>query len=1309
MRLAHMPLRALRGLTAITQGCFAAGSLSVRADRKSAKPLRKGSALLWLVAGSVALQAARLLAQGEGIQPAGDRPQPKPPAESAKCVRLPQGLRLELVAAEPQLREPAAICFDEHGRLFVGEIHGYNLDGYLDIVELNKTGQLDRQVRRVRHASAESQVAAKLQTYGTVRMLADTDGDGRMDQSVVWADRLPPCYGLVAARGGVIAVGAPDIVFLADRDGDGQCDTRETLFHGFNRELIERGTSNPRWSPDNWIYVAAGGGGGEISGPKLPAPVHIGHTDYRIKPDGTAIEPVTGAESMFGLTMTDFGDRFHTIVTMVVPLPYKYLARNPFIPSPAGDVAILPYRQIYPISQPDPWRLQRGQDPEWIKFYGEAETKPNGNFTASSGQMIYRADALPEAYWNNYFVCDPANNLIHRCLLNREGSVYTARRAPGEEQSEFLASTDQWFRPINLSIGPEGAIYIVDMYREIIEDFSAIPRFLQQQYAESLIAGARHGRIWRIVPEVWQDTASGTRQSGDKGPAEVRRRLAHIDNLTTAELAGLLDNSNHWWRETAQRLLIARADNDARAHLLTVLHRSDQPKGQLHALYTLDGLSMLRPEDVAAALASQSWGVRVHALQLGERWLDSDEAVRARSLAMIADPDARVRLQAGLSLGESRRAEAIAALARLAVACGDERWMAAAIASSPPDRAVELVTRLLATASDQQADVSSPAKSNGLVAVLGSLAETIAARRDEANLARVLTQVADLVDLAEAQQAVLEGVIRGLTRGDRHTATSALLVQAIERLLHSPREEISRRSIEVAGLLKLDDSPAMQAAWQTAVTTALDADRALPERLRGVSLLTVAPWSLQAKLAPLLSAREPTELQRAVVRALARTDHSSVAPLLLANWSGLLPTVQDQIVEALFARPSRLPPLLDALESGVVPPVSLGALRREQLIEHGETAIRDRARRLLAESGSDERAAVVNNYQSALSLPRDPKRGAEIFARTCARCHRLGDVGHDVGPNLLAARTRPDATLLVDVLDPSSALAHGYTAYTIVTGDGRAFTGLLASETATSITLRNAADADQAPRDKPSADSDPDGSKTRPDPGPVEHVILRREIEAMQASTKSLMPDGLERELSPQQLADLIGFLRQSLGPVIPPGKVLFDDEQSFVETLTQGAAKASLCSEDKLAGAVSLQLTAGQRHSSRIQGWNFRIVENPAGQSAENGYRYLRFAWKSAGADGVMFELADDGAWPPADKPLRRYYAGKNTSGWAAREVAAEAPADWATVTVDLWQDFGDFTLTGIAPTALGGTALFDRIELLRSLETVPPGGESN
>jgi len=285
--------------------------------------------------------------------------------------------------------------------------------------------------------------------------------------------------------------------------------------------------------------------------------------------------------------------------------------------------------------------------------------------------------------------------------------------------------------------------------------------------------------------------------------------------------------------------------------------------------------------------------------------------------------------------------------------------------------------------------------------------------------------------------------------------------------------------------------------------------------------------------------------------------------------------------------------------------------------------------------------------------------------------------------------------LLLDLFDPSSNLAHGYTVYSVVTTAGRVYTGLLAAETATSISLRIAPE-----------------SSTASDQPVAETILLRKDIEEMRASTKSLMPDGLEKDLGTQDVADLLGYLREALGPVVPPGIVLFDDDPEFLNGLISGGAVATL-SEDAFSGKSSLHLTAGQRHSPRLPGWQFAIVEQPAAHASEpansdrrNGqpltrFRYLRFAWKSLGAEGVMLELAADGAWPPADQPIRRYYSGKNSSGWQAIEVSPNTPTEWTVVTIDLWKDCGPFTLTGIAPTALRGEALFDRIELLETLES--------
>lgn len=291
-----------------------------------------------------------------------DAPQPMTPEQSAAAFKLPDGFRMDVVASEPLIASPSAVCWDERGRMFVSELHGYNLAGQLDIEELNKTGKLDTQVRRVQ-ADEKFKRAAMAGTFGVVKWLRDMNGDGRMDQADVFATNLPPIYGLVPARGGIIVACAPDIVFLADRDGDGTAETREVLFSGFPTGELERGINAPQWSVDGWIYFGRGWGGGKITGPHLREPVQLPGSDFRIRADGSAIEPVTGATHTFGFAITEAGDRFTVTTTtpgiFIAPLPWRYLARNPDAATPSLESATGD-RRAYSISKPHPWRQQYG-------------------------------------------------------------------------------------------------------------------------------------------------------------------------------------------------------------------------------------------------------------------------------------------------------------------------------------------------------------------------------------------------------------------------------------------------------------------------------------------------------------------------------------------------------------------------------------------------------------------------------------------------------------------------------------------------------------------------------------------------------------------------------------------------------------------------------------------------------------------------------------------------------------------------------------------------------------------------------------
>ena len=1034
------------------------------------------------------------------IERAADAPQPLSPEESASRMRLPDGFRIELVASEPLIQEPSCIAFDEYGRLFVTELHGYNVEGELDVVELNKTGKLDREVRRLRWEFIGGEVAekAKQLQFGKLKLLTDKDGDGRMDSAEVWADDLPPAYGVIPAHGGVVVVAAPDILFFADRDGDGKADVRKTIFTGFHKREMERGINNPRRGPDNWIYVGAGGHGGTIRRPEsiydddakeLP-PVELSHSDFRINLVLREIEPVTGRVGTFGLAMNDVGDRFPCSggqpAVYALPMDYKLLARNPWVKTPSMNYNAANYNSGFRISDPHPWRVQRRSDPAWIKFYGNRETDSN-YFTGGCGGEIYNADVFPKQYRGNFFYCEPSLNIVHRCELTRDGAGYQARRAAGEEESEFLASTDQWFRPMNLRTGSDGALYIVDMYREIIEDYSAIPRFLQQQYG--LDRGRDKGRIWRLIAN---DVPSA------KSLVSFTAGLRFVHHLSSEKLVELLESPNVWNRNAAQRLLLENYDRRGRPRILMdfdvgavlrkLLRETRSPLARIHALHLLSNIDQMQDSDLSMALADSDYRVRLHGLKLLSHRLPSGEQ-RSAIAAMTDDVDAAVRLHIPFTN------PGIATLRNLAKQHGTERWMDAAILSSVGDPG-DLLAQIL---SETQA-------SDGERRLIHPLAATVAGRGDSEAISTMLELITKCDDTTT--EACLEGLLVGLSRGHKRVQIADEKLLGLVQLL---RQEISPEVFLLAarvGAKVVDPTDSFgQTLFDRTTTVATAADGKLDARAAAVSILADAPFESLATVAgDMLDSRQPLELQQAAIESVGRSSAPGVAALLLNGWEGYTPNIRKLIVKALLARKSHAASLLDAVESNIVRASELSATQQEQLKTDSIPSIAERAKKLFALSVTDEMvASLIGEYTKALAGDHDAANGKVVFDKTCLNCHKLGDAGHEVGPALGSIINKPDEAILADMLDPSSKIDSEFTSYSVVTETGKVFTGVLASESPTSVTLKM-------------------------EKG-LSETVLRNEIDTIKSSGVSLMPSNLHEQIPPKAMADLLTYIREAYGP----------------------------------------------------------------------------------------------------------------------------------------------------------------------------------
>lgn len=942
---------------------------------------------------------------------------PTEPADALSTFRVAPGFRLELVAAEPLVRDPVALAFDERARLFVVEMCDYS--------------EQDKDF------------------LGNVRLLEDADGDGIFDRSTVYADKLSWPTALCCFDGGVFVGAAPDIWYLKDTNSDGVADERRRVFTGFGRDNVQGLLNSFQWGLDNRIHGATSSSGGEVRRADQPdaKPVSLRGRDFSFDPRTLDLRPESGG-AQHGMSFDDWGRKFvcsNSDHIQLVMFADRYLARNPLLAAPSPRLSIAedgPQAEVHRISPVEPWRVVRtrlrvaGAVPGPVEGGGRAA----GYFTSATGVTIYRGDAWPEEFRGNAIVGDVGSNIVHRKRLEPFGIELIARRI--DKDSELVASKDIWFRPAQFANGPDGNLYISDVYREVIEHPASLPPVIKRHL--DLTSGRNRGRIYRVAAEGSQSRAAGALSA------------MNIEGLVAA-----LAEANGWKRDTAARLLYERQDPAAVEPLMKLAGGAESPLARMHALHALAGLNGLTPEILLARFADKHPRVREHAILLSESFLH-DSRIAERLAALATDPDPLVRYQLAFTLGELPPEVRDPALKVLALADGDDRWMSLAIRSSLAAGAASFLVDLIPDATPQS------------LPLLESLAGQVGRTGNSTDIEHVLRALPS--DLNVKQHGAV-AVLRALSSGYSAEKLQALLA---DRGLDAVTQRI-------ATLL----TDARRVAFDS---TASDS-----ERVQALVAFELASEDESAGLIELVQPREPLTVQLAAIGQLRRSTRPEIATELLEAWPALAPALRGPALEILFSRSDRLPEVLAALESGRMNVRDLDAARRKQLTGQADPDVRARAERVFASAGNSDRSAVVESYREALNAAGDVEAGRQVFLKVCAACHKLQGAGHEIGPNLASLRNRGPETILVNVLDPNREVNPQFVNYLAVTTEGLTLTGMIAAETANSLTLQRA----ENQRD----------------------TVLRGELESLESTGASLMPEGLEKDVSVKAMADLIAYL----------------------------------------------------------------------------------------------------------------------------------------------------------------------------------------
>ena len=964
--------------------------------------------------------------------------------------RIHPDFKIELISSEPVISDPVDMEIDEYGRLYILEMHGYPLD-------TSRTGE--------------------------VKLLRDKNGDGRFEESIVFADSLVLPFGIMRYKKGLLVADAPDVIYLEDTTGDGRADIRNTLLTGFAFTNAQMNAGNPLYALDNWIYLTSEAGGtyqiynnifsfigedivfaGLTSSPRIPLE-GTGRT-IRFRPDDHQLE-LTSGTTQFGHSFDTWGNHilgnnsnhvYHEVIAA------SYLKRNPdLLVSDATESLSDHGSDVFPITEKPERQLLTHV----------------GIFTSACGNTLYTGGAFGQPYDNAlHFVAEPVSNLVHADLLKNRGVSFTASRVGTDSSKEFLASTDAWFRPVNMYVGPDGALYLLDYYREIIEH----PEWMSEEAVKEgkLYNGRDRGRIYRI-------------SRTDAKPAYWTEGI-HLGDATDEELVRQLSNRNSWWRLNAQRLLVDRRSIEVVPDLVRIARTSTSEMARLHALWTLEGLKKLTPELIQHALKDPVAGIRQNAIRLLEPHLTTDPELQWLLLPMSEDPDAKVRFQLLCTLGSINSSESVQVRNHLLFEAVDDKWVQIAALSASQLQPGPLLKGVISNfKTDAPGYASLIERLTGLVAVTATAKE----------IRHLIAQsTRTTLNTPEWQVAVLTGLARGL---ERKTKSAAIFRDEQSRLIEAffqhPSAGVRNASLQILKAVQMKENADAKSAIRKAASIAKDVDTPDERRVEAIQFLVLGnPGAHASLLKGLVIPQEKHAVQVAALKTLSEIPDQTVSRFILGRWTALTPEVRHTAINTFLESEDRVTLLLDALDSGRIQKASIHFYQATQLMTQPNEKIRKRARSIFAHN---DEGNVTQQYQAALSMKGDERKGKSVFQRNCAICHQVrGEAGFSFGPDLATVQNWQPRSIMAHILAPNLSIAPGYELWAVELINGEYRQGIISSETPAAITLKNA--------------------------GSSEQMINRRDIKALKTLNISAMPPGLENNISEHDMADLLAFLRKN-------------------------------------------------------------------------------------------------------------------------------------------------------------------------------------